>query len=114
MTLPVEKHFHERSAELQIPPLRYASVGMTKLEVALPLGTCDLGWEQPIHCAPELECRKRVREKGKKVNGERNDWGIGFTIAVLVKKSLDFLPGLPGFFRGEGLRQNSSGTTRTS
>ncbi len=21
---PVEKHFHERSAELQIPPLRYA------------------------------------------------------------------------------------------
>ena len=26
----VEKHFHERSAELQIPPLRFASVGMTK------------------------------------------------------------------------------------
>ena len=27
----VEKHFHEGSAELQIPPLRYASVGMTIL-----------------------------------------------------------------------------------
>jgi hypothetical protein len=26
----VEKHFQERSAELQIPPLRFASVGMTK------------------------------------------------------------------------------------
>jgi hypothetical protein len=34
---PVEKHSHERSAELQIPPLRYASVGMTKGRVALPL-----------------------------------------------------------------------------
>jgi hypothetical protein len=25
------KHFHERSAELQVPPLRYAPVGMTPL-----------------------------------------------------------------------------------
>jgi hypothetical protein len=30
------KHFQERSVELQIPPLRYASVGMTKGRVALP------------------------------------------------------------------------------
>jgi hypothetical protein len=30
------KHFHGRSAELQIPPLRYASVGMTKGRMALP------------------------------------------------------------------------------
>jgi hypothetical protein len=28
---PVEKHFQERSAELQIPPLRFATVGMTLL-----------------------------------------------------------------------------------
>jgi hypothetical protein len=32
----VEKHFHKRSAELQIPPLRYASVGMTKGRATLP------------------------------------------------------------------------------
>jgi hypothetical protein len=32
----VEKHSHEGSAELQIPPLRYAPVGMTKGRVALP------------------------------------------------------------------------------
>jgi hypothetical protein len=30
-----EKHFQERSAELQIPPLRFASVGMTKGRAAL-------------------------------------------------------------------------------
>ena len=29
--------FHEGSVELQIPPLRYASVGMTKGRAALPL-----------------------------------------------------------------------------
>ena len=32
----LDKSFHERSAELQIPPLRYASVGMTKERAALP------------------------------------------------------------------------------
>ena len=32
-----EKHFQETSAELQIPPLRYASVGMTKGRAAIPL-----------------------------------------------------------------------------
>jgi hypothetical protein len=31
-----EKHFQERSAELQIPPLRFAPVGMTKGRAALP------------------------------------------------------------------------------
>jgi hypothetical protein len=31
-----ERHFQERSVEQQIPPLRYASVGMTKGRVALP------------------------------------------------------------------------------
>jgi hypothetical protein len=35
----VEKHFQEGSVELQIPPLRYASVGMTKGRVALPFGS---------------------------------------------------------------------------
>jgi hypothetical protein len=34
----VEKHFQDGSAELQIPPLRFAPVGMTKGRVALPLG----------------------------------------------------------------------------
>ena len=33
---PVEKHFQERSAELQIPPLRFAPVGMTKERVPFP------------------------------------------------------------------------------
>jgi hypothetical protein len=32
---PVEKHIQETSAELQIPPLRFASVGMTKGMAAL-------------------------------------------------------------------------------
>jgi hypothetical protein len=36
MIPPIEKHFHGRSAELQIPPLRCASVGMTKGRAALP------------------------------------------------------------------------------
>jgi hypothetical protein len=31
-----EKHFQERFAELQIPPLRYAPVGMTKETATLP------------------------------------------------------------------------------
>jgi hypothetical protein len=34
----VEKHFQDGSAELQIPPLLYAPVGMTKGGVALPFG----------------------------------------------------------------------------
>jgi hypothetical protein len=38
----VEKHFQERSAELQIPPLRCASVGMTK-ERATPPRTAVAG-----------------------------------------------------------------------
>jgi hypothetical protein len=33
----VEKHFQQRSAELQIPPLRYAPVGMTKGRAAPPI-----------------------------------------------------------------------------
>jgi hypothetical protein len=32
----VEKHFQERSAELQIPPLRFASAGMTKGRATAP------------------------------------------------------------------------------
>jgi hypothetical protein len=32
------KHFQDESAELQIPPLRYAPVGMTKVRVALSVG----------------------------------------------------------------------------
>jgi len=41
-----EKHLHERAAELLIPPLRFASVGMTKGRVALSFvavaGTMDI------------------------------------------------------------------------
>jgi hypothetical protein len=37
----LQKHFQERTAELQIPPLRYASVGMTKWRVALLLRPVD-------------------------------------------------------------------------
>ena len=33
--LGVEKHFQDGSVELQIPPLRYAPVGMTKGRVVL-------------------------------------------------------------------------------
>jgi hypothetical protein len=32
----IDKHFQEGPAELQIPPLRYAPVGMTKGRVVLP------------------------------------------------------------------------------
>jgi hypothetical protein len=32
----MEKHFQDGSVELQIPPLRYAPVGMTKGRAALP------------------------------------------------------------------------------
>ena len=32
----VETHFQERSVELQIPPLRFAPVGMTKGRATLP------------------------------------------------------------------------------
>jgi hypothetical protein len=45
---PVEKHFQERSAELQIPPLRYAPVGMTKERVALPFKLDGAEDEQQI------------------------------------------------------------------
>jgi hypothetical protein len=33
-----EKHFQDGSAELQIPPLRCASVGMTKVVLVPPVG----------------------------------------------------------------------------
>jgi hypothetical protein len=52
---PVEKHFQERSAELQSPPLRYAPVGMTKERVALPSKLDAAEDEQqvpPLRCAP--------------------------------------------------------------
>jgi hypothetical protein len=52
---PVEKHFQERSTELQIPPLRYAPVGMTKEKVALPFKLDAAEDEQqvpPLRCAP--------------------------------------------------------------
>jgi hypothetical protein len=45
---PVEKHFQEGSAELQIPPLRYASVGMTKGRVALPFKFAIADDEQQV------------------------------------------------------------------
>ena len=51
----VEKHLHERSAELQIPPLRCAPVGMTKGRGALPLRVAA-GKKKlqipPLRCAP--------------------------------------------------------------
>jgi hypothetical protein len=52
---PVEKHFQERSAELQIPQLRYASVEMTKGRVALPFKLDAAEDEQqvlPLRFAP--------------------------------------------------------------
>jgi hypothetical protein len=45
---PVEKHFQERSAELQIPPLRYAPVGMTKGRAALPFRFDNADDEQQV------------------------------------------------------------------
>jgi hypothetical protein len=50
-----EKHFQDGSAELQIPPLRYASVGMTKGRVALPFRLDAVDDEQqvpPLRFAP--------------------------------------------------------------
>jgi hypothetical protein len=50
-----KKHFQEGSAELQIPPLRYASVGMTKGRATLPFRFDDAEDEQqvpPLRCAP--------------------------------------------------------------
>jgi hypothetical protein len=44
-----EKHFQERSAELQIPPLRYAPVGMTKGGVALSFEFDTADDEQQVH-----------------------------------------------------------------
>jgi hypothetical protein len=46
-----EKHFQDGSVELQIPPLRYASVGMTKGRAALPFefdATDDLQQVHPL------------------------------------------------------------------
>jgi hypothetical protein len=42
----VEKHFQEGSAELQIPPLRFASVGMTKVRTELPSERLVSGWKE--------------------------------------------------------------------
>jgi hypothetical protein len=49
------KHFHDGSVELQIPPLRYAAVGMTKGRVTLPFRFDSLDDEQqvpPLRYAP--------------------------------------------------------------
>jgi hypothetical protein len=43
-----EKHFQEWSAELQIPPLRFAPVGMTKGRVALPFRFDSADDEQQV------------------------------------------------------------------
>jgi hypothetical protein len=48
-----EKHFQEMSAELQIPPLRYATVGMTKGRVTLPFRFDAADDEQQV---PPLRC----------------------------------------------------------
>jgi hypothetical protein len=44
----VRKHFQEMSAELQIPPLRFAPVGMTKGEVTLPFRSDAADDEQQV------------------------------------------------------------------
>ena len=45
----MSKHvFQDESAELQIPPLRYASVGMTKGRVTLPFRFEDVDDEQQV------------------------------------------------------------------
>ena len=48
-----EKHFQEGPVELQIPPLRYASVGMTKGRVALSFKFDTSDDEQQV---PPLRC----------------------------------------------------------
>ena len=51
----VEELFQDKSAEQQIPPLRYASVGMTKGRVALPFRLDAVDDEQqvpPLRFAP--------------------------------------------------------------
>jgi hypothetical protein len=52
---PWEKHFQDGSVELQIPPLRYAPVGMTKGRVAFPSRFDAVDDEQqvpPLRYAP--------------------------------------------------------------
>jgi hypothetical protein len=64
----VDKHFQEWFAELQIPPLRYASVGMTKERVALPFRFDAKDDEQqvpplryaPVGMTPLLGMHKRT------------------------------------------------------
>ena len=56
----VEKHLHERSAELQIPRLRCAPVGMTKGSVVLPLRAVAEGGGQGYATALQEEETKRV------------------------------------------------------
>jgi hypothetical protein len=63
----VEKHFQERSAELQIPPLRYAPVGMTKGRVALPFRFDTADDEQQV---PPL---RYGRDDNSVRNGEKNE-----------------------------------------
>jgi hypothetical protein len=43
-----EKHFQDGSVELQIPPLRYATVGMTKGRAVLPFGFVTADGEQQV------------------------------------------------------------------
>jgi hypothetical protein len=65
-TLRREKHFQERSAELQIPPLRYAPVGMTKERVALPFKLDAAEDEQQVPISASLRAGSPLRYPDKR------------------------------------------------
>jgi hypothetical protein len=64
----LEKHSQEGSAELQIPPLRYAPVGMTKGRVAPPLGFDAAEDEQQV---PPLRFRAFKAKEGSQFQSRR-------------------------------------------
>jgi hypothetical protein len=70
---PVEKHFQERSAKLQIPPLRYAPVGMTKGRVALPFKSDAAEDEQqvPVRLRSGQALRFATLRSGRRRGGRR-------------------------------------------
>jgi hypothetical protein len=65
-TLRRDKHFQERSAELQIPPLRYAPVGMTKERVALPFKLDAAEDEQQVPISASLRAGSPLRYPDKR------------------------------------------------
>src|SRR5580693_1642988 len=60
----MKKHFQEGSVELQIPPLRYAPVGMTKGRATLPV--CIGLWMRGT-AGPSTTLRSGRNDKGERV-----------------------------------------------